>query len=481
MLSRITAFVVIIMTASVAAARPAPGSFAPLVENLSPAVVNISTTMKVEGGGGLPFKFDFRGMPDEADPFRDFFEKFQERFGQQQSAPHDVTSLGSGFVIDPDGYIVTNNHVVEKADEIVVNFQDESQYEAKIVGRDAKTDLALLKIEAAKPLPYVEFGDSDELRVGDWVVAIGNPFGLGGSVSAGIVSARSRNINAGPFDDFIQTDAAINRGNSGGPLFDMDGKVVGVNSAIYTPTGGNVGIGFSIPSALAEPVLNQLREHGKTQRGWLGVKIQHVTEELADSLGLKKPHGALVLEVTEGSPAADAGIKAGDIILSFDGKDVKEMRDLPRMVAETTIGKRVDVEVWRDEDDKDFKVTLGELNEEEEVAEVSKPDAPETEKSRSTEWMGSEVAALTRELREQLRLDADASGVVVVRVQPGTPAFEARLQPRDIITQANQKPVTSVKDLRDAVAAAKKDGKEYALLRVMRRGEMSFVTIATKE
>ncbi len=479
MLARLTA-ILILCTSSVAIARPAPGSFAPLVETLSPAVVNISTTQKVQGGGGLPFQFDFRGLPEEADPFKEFFEKFQERFGEGQGMAQDVTSLGSGFVIDPNGYIVTNNHVVEKADEIVVNFQDETQYEAKLIGRDAKTDLALIKIDA-KDLPYVEFGDSDDLRVGDWVVAIGNPFGLGGSVSAGIVSARSRNINAGPFDDFIQTDAAINRGNSGGPLFDMNGKVVGVNSAIFSPTGGNIGIGFSIPSALAQPVLEQLREYGKAQRGWLGVKIQHVTEELADSLGLDKPHGALVLDVTPDSPAAKAGVKEGDIILEFDGREVKEMRDLPRMVAETKIDARVSLSIWRDENTKTVSVTLGELDEEEEIAEAATPQEPETKQSRSSDWMGAKVAPLTRELRNQLQLEGDTNGVVVIRVEPNTPAFEAKLQPRDVIIEANQQKVTSIAELNQAVAEAKKAGKDYALLRVTRRGEVSFVTIPTKD
>lgn len=461
-----------------AQARPVPGSFADLVEDLSPAVVNISTTQKVKSA---PFQFHFEGMPGgELDPFKEFFERFGERFNQQQTE-RDVTSLGSGFVIDPSGYIVTNHHVVAEADEVTVTFLDETQYEANIIGRDPKTDLALLKIEA-EDLPFVTFGDSDDARVGDWVIAIGNPFGLGGSVSAGIVSARSRNINAGPFDDFIQTDAAINRGNSGGPLFNIEGKVIGVNSAIFSPSGGNVGIGFSIPSALAEPVLKQLREYGRTHRGWLGVKIQHVTDELAESLGMKQAQGALVLELTDGSPAEEAGVKPGDVIISFDGRPVEEMRQLPRMVAETKVGTTVAISVWRDEDEKRLRVTLGEMDEEEgQTLAESTPDAPADEEVDSSEWMGAKLATLTPALRDQLRLGDAATGVVVLQVAAGSPAFEARLQRGDVIVQANQRDVQTPSELSEAISRARRDGKSHALLRVNRRGSLSFMTIATKQ
>lgn len=462
------------------AAREVPGSFADMVERLSPAVVNISTTQKVSAGG--PFQFQFRGMPNEQlDPFKEFFEKFNERFNDAP-VERDVTSLGSGFVIDPSGYIVTNNHVIEQADEITVTFQDETQYEADVVGRDSKTDLALLKIEA-NDLPYVSFGNSDKMRVGDWVVAIGNPFGLGGSVSAGIVSARSRQINAGPFDDFIQTDAAINRGNSGGPLFNVEGEVIGVNSAIFSPSGGNVGIGFSIPSALAEPVLDQLRKYGRTRRGWLGVKIQHVTDELAESLGLRRAKGALVLEVTKDSPADDAGIEAGDVILEFDDKPVEEMRQLPRMVAETEIGKEVEVVIWRGEETDELDVTLGELEEEGDLTQKPDEEEGETTSSRdadSTDWMGAKIATLDSTLRRRANIDAEVEGVIILSVKPGTPAFEAKLMRGDVIVSANQDQVEDAASLRDAIEDARDEGKSHALLRINRRGSLSFTTIPTR-
>jgi serine protease Do len=470
-----------------ASARSMPGSFADMVEKLSPAVVNISTRQSVKQqvnpfGGNSPFQFKFNGVPDgQADPFKEFFERFNERFGEG-GAPQqkDVTSLGSGFVIDPSGYIVTNNHVIEQADEVNVIFQDETQYEAKVVGRDPKTDLALLKIEA-KNLPYVEFGDSDALRVGDWVVAIGNPFGLGGSVSAGIVSARSRNINAGPFDDFIQTDAAINRGNSGGPLFNVEGKVVGVNSAIFSPSGGNVGIGFSIPAALAEPVLGQLREYGRTHRGWLGVKIQHVTEELAESLGLRRAKGALVLEVTPDGPAQKAGLQAGDVIVEFNGRAIDEMRNLPRLVAETKVGTAVTLSVWRSEKMRELKVKLGEMEEETDVAKASgADDAPKASKeAASSDWMGAQIAQLDDALRKRAGIDASVKGVIILNVKPVSAAHAARLMRADVIIEANQQEVSDVESLKSAVERARKQGKSHALLRVNRRGSLAFVTIST--
>lgn len=372
-LAGVIAFTLITWSAqAVQAATNVPPGFADLVEKLLPSVVNISTTQEMKSGG---VKLNFKGLPPskELDEFRDFFEQFGDRFGAPdgEGETRKVTSLGSGFIIDKAGYIVTNHHVIAKANEITVTLHDDSKYPAKLVGSDAKTDLALIKIESKKPLPSVPFGNSDSLRVGDWVIAIGNPFGLGGSVSAGIVSARSRNINAGPFDDFIQTDAAINRGNSGGPLFNENGEVIGVNSAIFSPSGGNIGIGFAIPTTLAEPVLKQLQEFGRTHRGWLGVKIQYVTEEIAESLGLYKPQGALVLEVNENGPADKAGVKAGDVLLSFDGKPISEMRFLPRMVAETKIGKEVKLDVWRDGRKKMLHITLGELEEDEQVANAS--------------------------------------------------------------------------------------------------------------
>lgn len=460
---------------SATAARSIPGSFADLIEKLSPAVVNVSTTQKVKGGGQMLLPFE--GVPPgQMDQFKDFFEQFGLPKGGGLPE-QEVQSLGSGFVIDPQGYIVTNNHVIESADEITVRFQDDTQYKATLVGRDTKTDLALLKIDAKKRLPYVGFGDSDKVRVGDWVIAIGNPYGLGGSVTTGIISARSRHINAGPFDDFLQTDAAINRGNSGGPMFDTEGNVIGVNTAIFSPTGGNVGIGFAIPATLVQPVIQQLKEHGRTHRGWLGVKIQHVTEEVADSLGLKKPHGALVLEVTPDSPAAKAGIEPGDVILRFDGKEIKEMRELPRIVAETKIGSRASVTVWRGETTREFSITTGELDEEEEQA--SAPKKPKGETPRGEALLGMTLATINADIRKQYDLPKDTQGVLVL--EPGTMAGGRGIAKGDAITGVGQRDVADIAALKTAIASARKAGKKFALLRVLRGTSANFVTLPTEE
>ncbi len=460
-------------------ARSMPGSFADLVEKLSPAVVNVSTTQKVKGGGaGLMLPFD--NMPQgQMDQFKDFFERFM---GPGGALPErEVQSLGSGFVIDPAGFIVTNSHVIEDAEEITVRFQDETQYEATVVGRDSKTDLALLKIDAKKKLPFVKFGNSDDVRVGDWIVAIGNPYGLGGSVTSGIISARSRHINAGPFDDFLQTDAAINRGNSGGPMFNMNGDVIGVNTAIFSPTGGNVGIGFAIPATLAKPVIDQLKEFGRTHRGWLGVKIQHVTDEIADSVGLDKARGALVLEVTPESPADEAGILPGDVILTFDGQRIKEMRELPRIVAETKIGKDVDVEVWREEDEEEVSVTLGELEEEESASMPLKRSPDKDGDLKGETLLGMTLATVDEDLRAQFSLDEDSSGVLVLAVESDSAAAERGVLRGDIITGVSQQEIDSFDDLKEAVEEARKDGKKFALLRVLRGDTATFITLPTSE
>lgn len=468
------------------AASTVPDGFADLIEELSPAVVNISTTQKVKASN-----MQFQDLPEgkEFEPFREFFERFgapgMPGVPGNPSAPkeRDVTSLGSGFVIDPDGYVVTNNHVVAEADKVSVTFQDDSNFEAKIVGRDPKTDLALLKIDTGKKLPYVKFGDSDTMRVGDWVIAIGNPFGLGGSVSAGIISARSRNINSGPFDDFIQTDAAINRGNSGGPLFNIKGEVIGVNSAIFSPSGGNIGIGFAIPTALAEPVLGQLREFGRTHRGWLGVKIQQVTDEIGESVGLKgKTRGALVLDVTANSPAANAGVEAGDIILSFNGTDIKQMRNLPRLVAETKVGARSDMTVWRKGSERKLAITLGEMPEDD-VAKATdaEPEKAPVAKPKTEEYLGMQLASINEALRRELSLSTETSGLVVISVKPNSPAAESGLRRTDVIVEAHQQSVSSVADFRKAIETARKAGRKNALLRVSRSGQMQFVTIGTGE
>lgn len=463
-------------------ARSAPDSFAPLVEKLMPAVVNISTTQKVQVRSN-PFNFQFRGPNgQEFDPFKEFFERFGQQQGGGKVREREVTSLGSGFVVDPSGYIVTNNHVIAEADEIMVNFADDTQLEAKIVGRDPKTDLALLKVEPNGKLPSLTFGDSDKMRVGDWVIAIGNPFGLGGSVSAGIISARSRNINAGPFDDFLQTDAAINRGNSGGPLFNINGEVIGVNSAIYSPTGGNVGIGFAIPSTLAEPVLGQLREFGRTHRGWLGVKIQPVTDEIAESLGLKRTQGALVLEVNDDSPAKEAGVLEGDVILRFNGERIKEMRQLPRLVAEAKVGSESKLTVWRDGREKQLSITLGELEAYEEAQNGEEGgDASSAGEPKSQTVSGLKLLELNDAARKQFGYDKKVTGVLVAEIDDKSDMIGRNIRPQDLITHVNQQAVKSIADFKKLMKAQRESGRQYALIRIRRSNGMAFVTIPTKE
>ena len=470
---------------AIAQERPAAG-FADLIEKLSPAVVNISTTQKVkaaQGRVGVPFP----GMPDspEFEPFRDFFERYGDpRMQGGQTPEREVFSLGSGFIIDASGYIITNNHVVAEADEISVILPDKSKYSAKIVGRDAKTDLALLKVDAKKDLPFVPLGDSDAMRVGDWVIAIGNPFGLGGSVTQGIISARARSINAGPFDDFLQTDAPINKGNSGGPLFNLKGEVIGINSAIFSPTGGSVGIGFAIPSALAKPVITQLKEHGRTQRGWLGVQIQEVSDEIADSLGLPKAMGALVLDVAKDSPAAKAGLVSGDVITSFDGKEISQMRSLPRLVAESKIGKSVSVTYIRKGATKTAQITLGELDESTDASDKpgkKKPGKPDTKNDNSENVLGLHVMPLSPQLRAQLRADDKLSGLVVVDIAAGSSASKRGLREGDVINEVNGDAVTSVPEFKKAIESAKKAGRKFVLVRLTRNGEDAFVTLPITE
>ncbi len=460
-----------------------PASFADLVEKLSPAVVNISTTQKVkamQGFVGVPF-----GMPNDPnfEPFRDFFERFGGVQGMQPQE-REVYSLGSGFIIDASGYVITNNHVVEEADEISVILPDKSKYKAKIVGRDPKTDLALLKVDAKKDLPFVTLGDSDAMRVGDWVIAIGNPFGLGGSVTQGIISARGRNINSGALDDFLQTDAPINRGNSGGPLFNTKGEVIGINSAIFSPSGGSVGIGFSIPTSLAKPVIAQLKEFGRTHRGWLGVKIQDVTEEVADSLGLKKTAGALVLDVEKDSPAAKVGIAAGDVITQFDGKEISEMRSLPRLVAESKIGKSVAITYLHKNAEKTGQVTIGESDDKPSLAN-NKDDKQGNDNASAQSGnpviAGMELADLTPQLRQRLQLTDKKAGIVVLSVKSGSGAAKRGLVAGDAILEVNNEPVKSVSEMRQAFVNAEKSGRKFALVKIARKNEEAFATLPVGE
>ncbi|MXQ08699.1 Do family serine endopeptidase [Alphaproteobacteria bacterium GH1-50] len=452
-----------------AAAQSRPNTFADLAEQVSPAVVNITTSTTVattaEPGPIVP----------EGSPFEEFFRDFMDRNGPGQRGPRRGQALGSGFVISEDGYIVTNNHVIEGADEVLIEFFEGFELEAEIVGTDPNTDLALLKVESDEPLAFVNWGDSEESRVGDWVMAMGNPLGQGFSVSAGIVSARGRALQ-GSYDDFIQTDAAINRGNSGGPLFNMDGEVIGVNTAILSPNGGSIGIGFAMSSRVAENVIAQLRDYGETRRGWLGVRIQDVTDDLADGLGLAEARGALVTDVPEG-PAMDAGMEAGDVILSFDGHDVQDTRELVRRVGNTEIGKEVRVLVFRNGETETLRITLGRREE----AERAVPASINREEPTTTEFLGLTVSDMTDELREQLGLAEDAEGLVVANVTEDSEAFEKGLRAGDIITEAGQERVASISDLEDQVEAARDAGRKSLLLLVRREGNPRFVALSLDE
>ncbi len=481
-LGLITFFAIIALLAApvVAFARAAPASFADLAERLSPAVVNISTAQKVDRPSFGP-----RAGPDvpEGTPFEDFFKDFfDRRGGRGGNEPRTVQSLGSGFVIDPAGYIVTNNHVIDGADEITINFANGDALEAKLIGTDPKTDIALLKLidEPSEPIPFVPFADSDKTRVGDWVIAIGNPFGLGGSVSAGIISARSRDINSGPYDDFLQTDAAINRGNSGGPLFNMDGEVVGVNTAIFSPTGGSVGVGFSVPANIASNIVEQLREFGETRRGWLGVRIREVTDELAEGLELEKASGALVEDVTEGGPAEDAGVEIGDVILTFDGTEITEMRELPRAVAGTPVDETVRMVVSRKGKTQTLKVTVGRLKEaggkSEKPKVAEKEDEPEEEK-QSFVALGMKFEVLDRKARERLELDKDLQGALITDVESTGPAAKKGIQVGDVVVEVAQEAVETPEAAKEKIDAAKKDGRSSVLLLINRGGDVRFVAV----
>ena len=454
-----------------AQARGTPDSFADLAEALTPSVVNVSTAQNLpsrEGAQGLP---DLPpGSPFE-DLFRDFFDR-QQRGDEERT--RRVTSLGSGFIIDPAGYIVTNHHVIKEADEITVILYDDRVLPAVLIGHDPKTDLALLKVETDEPLPAVSFGDSDALRVGDWVMAIGNPFGLGSTVTAGILSARGRDINAGPYDDFLQTDASINRGNSGGPLFNMEGRVIGINTAIFSPSGGSVGIGFAVPAALAEPVINQLREYGHTRRGWLGVRIQSVTDEIAENLGLEKTMGALVADVTPDSPAEAAGFRPGDVILEFDEQEIPEMRDLPRIVAATQIGKPVDVIILRKGERQTMQVTIGELDEA--PALIAASATPETGGAEA-ESLGMTFATINSDLRQRFGLGADASGVIVTDVEPGGAAAERNIRPGDVIVEVGLEEVATPDDVIAKLKKASDADRKSVLLLLDSSGEQRFVAV----
>jgi serine protease Do len=458
-----------------AQARSAPESFADLAAKLLPGVVNISSSTLLQGRGGPTPGPDIPQFPPGS-PFEQFFKDFMDRNrqgnggggGDQAPAPRRAQSLGSGFVIDPSGIIVTNNHVIDGADQITVILQDNTTLKATLIGRDERADLAVLKVTYDKPLAAVSWGDSDKSRVGDWVLAIGNPFGLGGSVTAGIVSARGRNIEAGPYDNFIQTDAAINKGNSGGPLFNMDGEVIGINTAIYSPSGGSIGIGFSIPSNMAKSVVDQIRNFGHARRGWLGVRIQQVTPDIAESLGLKDASGAMVAGVNDGGPADKAQIRNGDIILSFNGQNVKEMRNLPLIVAQTEIGKSVPLVVWRDGKQVTLQAVVGELPDEQKVAtNTTAPDKqPAPTRGLELSGLGLRLAPITQEARDKFQISADQKGVLITDVAGGTPASDRGLKPGDVIVEVQQQPVNSPADVRDRIDQVRKSNRKSVLILV---------------
>ncbi|MAQ37620.1 MULTISPECIES: DegQ family serine endoprotease [Thioclava] len=453
-------------------ARAAPESFAELVDQVSNSVVNITTSTTVAAPTG-----DMPNFPPGS-PFEDLFRDFglpnpnAPNGPNGRGAPRRSNALGSGFVISEDGYIVTNNHVIEDADEIEIEFFSGKRLDAKLVGTDPKTDIALLKVESDSPLPFVAFGDSDAVRVGDWVMAMGNPLGQGFSASAGIISARNRELS-GSYDDYLQTDAAINRGNSGGPLFDMEGEVVGVNTAILSPNGGSIGIGFSMASNVVAKVVEQLKEYGETRRGWLGVKIQDVTADMAEAMGLEAPEGALVSEVPDG-PAKEAGIEAGDVITSFDGGEVKSTRDLVRRVADAPVGEKVRVTVMRDGEAKTLLVTLGRR----EAAEGEQPPkAVQAPQEVEKDMLGLTVTPLTDDLRTEMGLTKEANGLVIKQIDETSSAYEKGLRVGDLITEVGQKPVSAVDDFEERVQAAKDAGRKSILLLIRRAGEPRFVAL----
>jgi serine protease Do len=455
-----------------------PEGIADIAEQVIDAVVNISTTQNVgPKAGGQP---QTPNDPQLDELFRDFFNKRGQGGDKAPPPPRRVNSLGSGFIIDATGIVVTNNHVIADADEITVILNDGARIKAELMGRDQKTDIALLRIKTDRALKSVRFGDSDKLRLGEWVIAIGNPFSLGGSVTAGIVSARNRDINSGPYDNYIQTDAAINRGNSGGPLFNLEGEVVGVNTAIISPSGGSIGIGFAVPSKTAITVIEQLKQFGETRRGWLGVRIQTVTDEIADGLGIKPARGALVAGVDEKGPAAPAGIKSGDVIVKFDGKDIRDMRDLPRVVADTPVGKEVPVVVIRSGKEVTIMVTLGRLEDGERAIAANQPGVePPTPPPVVKRALGIDLANLNDDLRKKYKIRDTVKGIVILGVEASSPAADKRLNPGDVIVEIAQEAVVSADDFQSKIDRLRKDGRRTALLLVASAdGELRFVALS---
>ena len=465
----LTAFFVIIsvfLQTIVLNARGAPESFADLVEDVGSSVVNITTTTKVESPV-VP-----RGVVPEGSPFEELFRDFQNPNSPRQR-PRNANALGSGFVISSDGFIVTNHHVINGADQITIEFNDGSFRDAVVIGSDENIDIALLKVDAETTLEFVGFGDSDISRVGDWVMAMGNPLGQGFSVSVGIISARNREL-AGNYDDYIQTDAAINRGNSGGPLFNMNGEVVGVNTAILSPNGGSIGIGFSMASNVVEPVVKQLKEFGEVRRGWLGVSIGDLNQDMADALGMKEPSGSIVLEVYDG-PSKDAGLLASDVIVMFDNKEVSNSGELVRIVGDTTVGRTVDVIVLRQGERIKVRVKLGQRPTNKELNKQVAPSEPTKPNEDAIDGAG--LSELTDSLREEYGIDPAISGVIIMSVDETSSAYENGLRKGDVITDVAQKPIGSVEEVEELVSSAKSEGRQSVLLLVRREGQPRFIVL----
>jgi serine protease Do len=472
---------------SVPALARGPDGIADVAEKVIDAVVNISTSQTIEAKGGGEGRGTMPQLPPGS-PFEEFFDDFfKNRHGGPGGPkggdlqPHKTNSLGSGFIVDTAGIVVTNNHVIADADEISVIMNDGSKFKAELVGVDKKTDLAVLKFKPTKPLVAVKFGDSDKLRLGEWVIAIGNPFSLGGTVTAGIVSARNRDINSGPYDSYIQTDAAINRGNSGGPLFNLDGEVIGVNTLIISPSGGSIGIGFAVPSKTVAGVVDQLRQFGELRRGWLGVRIQQVTDEIAESLNIKPARGALIAGVDDKGPAKPAGIEPGDVIVTFDGKEIKEPKDLSRVVADTAVGKEVDVVVIRKGVEQTLKVTLGRLDDGDKAVPAAAKSQEPAEKPVTQKALGLDLASLSKDLRSRYKIKDSVKGVVITSVDTPSDAAEKRLSAGEVIVEVAQEAVSSAADVKKRVDQLKKDGKKSILLLVSNAdGELRFVALSVQ-
>ena len=479
---------------SAAFAAPAlargPDGIADVAEKVIDSVVNISTTQTVDAKTGEKSESGRGAAPQlpPGSPFEEFFDDFfkNKRGGDSKGGPgfaqpRKTNSLGSGFIVDSSGIVVTNNHVIADADEITIIQNDGTKTKATLVGVDKKTDIAVLKFTPAKPVTAVKFGDSSKLRLGEWVIAIGNPFSLGGSVSAGIVSAINRDINSGPYDSYIQTDAAINRGNSGGPLFNLEGEVIGVNTLIISPSGGSIGIGFAVPSKTVSVVVDQLRQFGELRRGWLGVRIQQVTDEIAESLNIKPARGALIAGIDDKGPAKPAGIEPGDVVVKFDGRDIKEPKDLSRTVADTAVGKAVDVVIIRKGQEVTKQVTLARLDETEKPTPAAAKTEVQPEKPVTQKALGLDLAGLSKDLRSKYKIKDSVKGVVVTGVDGNSDAAEKRLSAGDVIVEVAQESVANAGDVKKRVDALKKDGKKSVLLLVSNAdGELRFVALSVQ-